>query len=363
LLGLALAGQPVSPYLAFPPRPVSGITPSFLWAAFVPAVAVVALVCLPFLTRLLDSLASLPRAKAARPFPAWGWAGVGLGLASWVLAWTRFGWFSPWQLHTFAPLWLSYILVVNAVTWRRTGHCMLRDRPRFLLLLFPASAAFWWFFEYLNRFVSNWHYAGVRGMSAGEYFILATLPFATVLPALLGTREWLASFPVFDRAFSRFGPRWLLTRRNERVVGLALAALATAGLAAIGLVPHVLFPLLWLAPLFIVVGLQAVVGHDNLLREVARGDWRRIVTAAAAGLVCGFFWELWNAGSLAHWVYTIPHVHRFELFEMPALGFAGYLPFGLECLVLGDWLAARRVALMPRVGPRAHGQETAYDGY
>jgi hypothetical protein len=31
-------------------------------------------------------------------------------------------------------------------------------------------------------------------------------------------------------------------------------------------------------------------------------------------------------------------VHRFEIFEMPVLGYAGYLPFGLECAVVADLL-------------------------
>ena len=54
-----------------------------------------------------------------------------------------------------------------------------------------------------------------------------------------------------------------------------------------------------------------------------------------AALVCGFFWEMWNFYSLARWTYSIPYVQRFHLFEMPILGYGGYLPFGLECLVVG----------------------------
>jgi hypothetical protein len=47
---------------------------------------------------------------------------------------------------------------------------------------------------------------------------------------------------------------------------------------------------------------------------------------------------MWNFFSLAKWQYSIPYVHRFLVFEMPILGFAGYLPFGLECTVAGDVL-------------------------
>jgi hypothetical protein len=63
---------------------------------------------------------------------------------------------------------------------------------------------------------------------------------------------------------------------------------------------------------------------------------------ALAALVCGFFWELWNFGSLARWHYSIPYVQRFHVFEMPLLGYAGYLPFGVTCALVMD-VAARLV--------------------
>ena len=117
--------------------------------------------------------------------------GVGLGLVwtsvAWILAWNRFEWLGVLQLHTFTPLWLGYIVIINAVTNTRTGHCMLLHRPRYFLSLFPLSAGFWWSFEYLNRFVHNWYYVGAGNFSAGEYILLATLSFSTVLPAVLGT--------------------------------------------------------------------------------------------------------------------------------------------------------------------------------
>ena len=66
------------------------------------------------------------------------------------------------------------------------------------------------------------------------------------------------------------------------------------------------------------------------------GDGSNLAAAALAGLVCGFFWEMWNYYSLARWSYSVPFVDRFHLFEMPLLGYAGYLPFGLECVLIGD---------------------------
>lgn len=43
---------------------------------------------------------------------------------------------------------------------------------------------------------------------------------------------------------------------------------------------------------------------------------------------------MWNAYSLVHWEYSIPYVHALPIGEMPILGYAGYLPFGMECLTV-----------------------------
>jgi hypothetical protein len=60
-----------------------------------------------------------------------------------------FSWLA-FALIAFSLLWFSYIIVINAVCQARTGHCLMTDRPGFFLLLFPVSAAFWWFFEFLK---------------------------------------------------------------------------------------------------------------------------------------------------------------------------------------------------------------------
>ena len=79
-------------------------------------------------------------------------------------------------------------------------------------------------------------------------------------------------------------------------------------------------------------------GQCHIFSGPASGDWRRVVASAAAAMICGVFWEMWNDLSLAKWIYRVPFVHRFPLFEMPILGYAGYLPFGLTCAALGDML-------------------------
>jgi hypothetical protein len=76
--------------------------------------------------------------------------------------------------------------------------------------------------------------------------------------------------------------------------------------------------------------------QENIFSPLARGDWRGVLSSALAALICGFFWEMWNDYSLAKWTYQVPFVQRFQVFEMPILGYAGYLPFGLMCAVISS---------------------------
>jgi hypothetical protein len=39
---------------------------------------------------------------------------------------------------------------------------------------------------------------------------------------------------------------------------------------------------------------------------------------------------MWNFYSYPKWVYQIPWGNGFHIFEMPLLGYGGYLPFALE---------------------------------
>jgi len=343
LAGAWLAGQPLAAYLEFPPRPVRVPAPGFSWAAFWLLAALIIAAVAPFAWRILR-MPSAPRAPRERhSFPLWGWAALLWLAASWTLAWTRFPWFEPFQGHTFTPLWLGYIAVVNALTVRRKGSSLLTRQPWRFAALFPLSALFWWFFEYLNRFVGNWYYAGTADFGALEYTLFATLAFSTVLPAMASTAGWLRTFAPFDRTFGRWHP---LRLSRPKLAAACVLVLTAASLAGLGAFRDYLFPLVWISPALLVVSLQALAGRATVFAPLACGDWRAIATYPAAALACGFFWEMWNSGSLVHWEYSIAYVDRFRIFEMPLLGYAGYLPFGIQGAVI--------VALVldPDRGPR-----------
>jgi hypothetical protein len=350
LLGIHFKGVSPGPYLQFPPETRSLDHEPFSWPAFIACGVCLVAVVIPILARWLRSGPGAAAFKNRRQFPWWGWVGLVTGAVAWILAWTRLPWFSPLQPHTFTPLWLSYILVINAIAYFRLGRCMMMDRPRFFAALFPVSALFWWFFEYLNRFVQNWYYVGTD-FDAWQYFWYATLPFSTVLPAVLGTRELILGSDRFQRVF---GSVWAVHPSHPRMIAWLALLVSAAGLAGIGVWPGYLFPLLWVSPILIMVSLQQLMGMPHVLQGVVRGDWRLLISSAVAALICGIFWEMWNYFSLAKWNYSIPLVHRYPIFEMPVLGYGGYLPFGVECAVIGDIVRrlCGRTAPVVEAGPQ-----------
>jgi hypothetical protein len=189
-------------------------------------------------------------------------------------------------------------------------------------------------FEYLNRFVQNWYYVNAN-FKPWEYFWHATLSFSTVLPAVLGTREWLIGASWLQKAFKNFFPLYFI---HSKILAGFVLVLSGIGLSGIGRFPNYLFPLLWVSPLLIIVSFQILTGESHIFSATLQGDWRPVVSSALAALFCGWFWEMWNFYSLARWEYSVPFVNRYKIFEMPVLGYAGYLPFGLECAAIGGIL-------------------------
>ena len=331
LAGIWLTGQPLGQYLEFPPRSVLAAASGFSWAAFWALAVLVLVAVAPLVWRLLNAQSTTRVATARHDFPIWGWAALAWLGVSWVFAWTRFPWFEPFQQHTFTPLWLGYIGVINALTVRRAGSSLLTRSPLRFTALFPLSALFWWFFEYLNRFVGNWRYVGIADFGALEYTFFATLAFSTVLPAVASTAEWLGTIGRLDAAFARWHP---VRIPGRKIAAACVLIFTTLSLTGLGVFREYLFPLVWVSPALVIISLQVLGDRATLLAPLVRGDWRAFASYTAAALLCGFFWEMWNYGSLAHWEYSIPYVDGFRIFEMPLLGYAGYLPFGIECAAI-----------------------------
>src|SRR6267142_791061 len=112
--------------------------------------------------------------------------GVLLLAICWPLNWTLPGMRTA---YLFFPLWLGYVLVVDGWVERRTGSSLWTRSRRDFVLLFVASSPVWWIFEMINNRTENWEYLGAHTFTAIEYYLLCTLSFSTVMPAVFETTE------------------------------------------------------------------------------------------------------------------------------------------------------------------------------
>lgn len=324
--------QDISFYIKFPPEINSGYS-SFNIYIFLIFMGFIMAVLSPFIIQGLRCLRAFNFVWPGLPW--WGNISLVFLIAFWVLSWTRFSWFAKFQLHTFPLLWISFIIFINSISYSRKGDSLLWGKPFFFFILFPVSALFWWFFEYLNRFVLNWYYINIESFNSFDYIIYASICFSTVLPGVLSVEELLGTFSFFKKAYGSF---FRLKLRFPRILAMATLVLSMVSLFFMGVFPEFLFPLVWVSPLVIILSIKSLKREAHIFSPLAKGDWSRVVRFALASLVCGFFWEMWNFYSLAKWEYSIPFVHGLRLFEMPLPGYGGYLPFGLECAVIGDIL-------------------------
>ena len=339
---------------AFPPRTEDwGFHPEklwnhrrpFTWGAFIGLVLFTFVCVRPFAVRALKvAFGKRGRGEklARRPFPWWGWAGVAVLAVGWVFSWSRFEWFRPFQVQcSYFPMWAGFILIMNALCVRRSGHSPMTDHPWAYAATFPASSLFWWFFEYLNRYVWNWYYLGVSELSAFEYTVYATVCFASVLPAVSAVAAWLATFEPFDDAVYDDMAHVDLRRPGWNMF---LFALSVLGLTGVVFFPDYAYPLIWISPLAVFIMVQTWLKEPSVLDSFSHGNWSVFFRFGLASLICGLCWETWNWHAYAKWVYAVPWVHRFQIWEMPLVGFAGYLPFGVECAAVTAWICPALVS-------------------
>jgi hypothetical protein len=253
------------------------------------------------------------------------WAGVVLTLTFWFFNWTLPGLRTHWG---FFPLWLGYCLFVSSLTSSRNKSSLLSRNCLAYLGLFFISIPIWWLFELINWHTQNWFYQGEEYFGSIEFFFLSSLSFSVVVPAVFGTAELVGTFSWVKKLTT--GPRFILhpwTMRISLGTGLLMMLL-------IVIWPRYYYPLIWGALYLIVESMNLKLRYRTLLVYLSQGDWRQAVSLGLGSLICGFFWELWNYYSYPKWIYNIPYVDFMHVFEMPLLGYFGYIPFSLELFAL-----------------------------
>ena len=295
-----------------------------------------------------------PDSASARPMPIYGWMGLAVILIAEILLFFRL---EPVYTNATIILWYSYIAFIDAWTYRRSGRSLLhpsrlRTAPgRKLMLVMLAGSVVWWLlFEFVNCYLENWHYIGLPdNYSRYAGYVFA---FATIFPGILCTTEFLLTFTLFqDRGIVKSYDVWSrldvsvgvplvddgrppvpLSRRflMGSLIGGALAVTIPQLLPWREVRWHLFAPV-WVGYIYLLEPVLYANGAPSLFRAWERRRVRAIAAYLSAGVVCGLLWEFWNFWAGGKWLYTVPFTETVRYFEMPVLGFLGFIPFAWEC--------------------------------
>ncbi|MBI4548326.1 MAG: hypothetical protein HY707_10120 [Ignavibacteriae bacterium] len=274
-------------------------------------------------------------------FPRYGIAGVLIIILSEVLLFADVKIIGIY----FTPLvWTGYILFIDALNYRlsvayapklqrRSGTSLLCSRRLEFLLILPWSIVCWLIFEAYNLHLRNWSYIGLPENVILRYFGYLW-SFATIFPAILETAE------LFQNIFS------YRQRSSFKISQGFLIALSIIGacclifpLLASGESALKLFGLVWIGFFLLLDPMNYFMKGKSVLREMERGDYSLFTSLVLSGVVCGILWEFWNYWAEAKWHYSVPLSFAGpKIFEMPLVGYLGFVPFALECYAMQQFL-------------------------
>jgi len=268
------------------------------------------------------------------PLAPYGWAGL---LALVVAEGLMFRGVEPVATY-FTPIaWTCYILLADAAVLAITGHSRLHDEPQRFALVALLSIPLWLIFEVYNLRLENWTYVGVPTGAAG--LLGYGWSFATIMPGIFETADLVESFGWFQPARPIvFSPA---AERSMALFGLLCLVLPLV------LPRHTaahLFALVWIGFVFLLDPVNHRLHLPSFMGNLAAGRRGRLYSLLISGWVCGWLWEFWNYWAAAKWHYIFPVAQQWKIFEMPAPGYLGFLPFALECFamyVTACWLMGR----------------------
>ena len=350
---IVMKGKLPFDFFGFPPA----ITPQDVKAPFnLPVFIAIALVCLAitifyfFPTLFGFKKATLPSnisKKEKGKIPVWFWLGAILMFGAMFFMWGKFSgpkFITNWTL---LPLfWGAIIFFDGIVYYRMAGRSIINDRPRTLIAIAVCSIGGWAYFEYLNFFVKeNWYYPKGDLISTEQFMIYSLLGSSALLTIAFELYMLLESFPKLAIKYTQ-GPKLKVSKATWKII-LAGSLLV---MLLISIFPDELFFFIWLAPLLLFLSILEIFGIWTPFTPIVKnGNWTPFVLMCLTYLIQGFFHECWNFFSASHlpnneiitynpgfWMYSVPYVNVLHIFEMPLLGFFGYLPFGLYCWVA--WL-------------------------
>jgi hypothetical protein len=265
------------------------------------------------------------RTPRRHSFPAHGWLGI-LALAG--AEWLMFRGIDPVATY-FTPIaWSAYVLIADAAVLALTRRSRLHDAPITVARMALLSIPLWLIFEAYNLRLQNWAYVGVPHEWAAALFGYGW-SFATITPAIFETSDLVqALLPPFPAESLK------ISSAAENAMMISGAACLILPLVLPQRFAVYLFAPLWVGFLLLLDPINHRLGLPSFLGDLSEGFRRRLVGFLLAGWICGWFWEFWNEWASAKWHYTFPMFQQTKIFEMPAPGYLGFLPFAFQCFVM-----------------------------
>jgi hypothetical protein len=333
-------------YFDFPPLKPEEVFNNFSWPVFWAVAVIFAITMLLYFFPTLfgwkkgDSPIRVHTSPAVA-FPIWFWAGLVVWAGSLIFLMQHLSgptWFLNWA---YVPLYWGFTFMLDGIVYKRTrGKSIFNNDPQELLGIGVASVSGWLIFEYLNFFVLEyWYYPKGGLVIDDEFCTYAVFASSALLPLCF---EWYSLFNTFPRFVNKYkyGPK-ISFSKSFQVILIVLAYIA---LFLMSFYPTYLCPVIWLSPLIIITVTLDLLDIWTPFAPIKKGKWTPVLFMALTYLLEGFLLEGQNYLSAGHangldtnypgyWMYNVPFVNRFHVFEMPVVGFYGYLPFGIYCLV------------------------------
>ena len=273
------------------------------------------------------------RVRRRHSFPVHAWLGIAtLALAECML-FRRVG---PVATY-FTPIaWSACILIADGAVLAITARSRLHDAPITLARMALLSIPLWLIFEAYNLRLANWTYVGVPREWAAA-LVGYGWSFATITPAIFETSDLVqALLPPLP------AKTWTISRAGEDVMMTCGVACLIIPLVVPRRIAAYLFVLVWIGFLLLLDPVNRRLRLPSFIGDLSEGFRRRLYGFILSGWICGWLWEFWNNWAEGKWHYTFPMFQQWKIFEMPAPGFVGFLPFSLECFamyVTAAWLA------------------------
>lgn len=235
--------------------------------------------------------------------------------------------------HFYTPLmWTGYILLLDGINFSLSQKSLIFTRTKefFWMLLF--SILYWYLFEFYNLFLKNWYYIGLPENKIIRY-LGYFWAFATIWPGVLETFELIQNLKIFH----------IVKIPRIKISKLILYVSILMGLLFC-IIPFIVpqnvakytAVFVWTGFVFLLDPILYLRQKPSLFRELEHGSLSLLFQLFLAGAICGFCWEFWNYWAAAKWKYDVPFGPNLYIFEMPAIGFLGFLPFAIEIYLMWE---------------------------